>query len=277
VANLEGIVLSSLAKLLCSEIPQVDGPRTRKFSAENFCIERNNNFARIFVRIKDMKKNNKIIIEKLLPKEQINIISKLNTPNKIQDFLDSLPFNFEKGGETYMSPLKMLRAKKAHCFEGAVFSALCLTYHNFENFLIDLKVKDTKKDSDHVISVFVLRDGSQKYSKKYYGATSKTNHSILRFRDPIYKSLRELVMSYYNEYYIDSGEKTLFSFSKPFDIWDKFKTDWIAEERDLDQIAEALDESPHIRFVPPKMERYIRKASKIERKSLGLAEWTQTE
>lgn len=193
------------------------------------------------------------------------IIKKLDTPGKIQDFLDKIPFNFEKGKETYWPPRKMLRNKKAHCFEGAVFAAFCLERHGFRNFLVDLKVSNLRHDSDHTLCVFRLNG--------FWGAISKTNHSVLRWRDPIYKNIRELVMSYYHEYFLNDGEKNLKSYSKPFDIWKKFGKKWAERENDLDEIAEALDKSPHTDFVPAKNRKFVRRAGKTEIRGAAVAEW----
>lgn len=193
------------------------------------------------------------------------IIQKLNTPQKVQDFLDKIPFNFEKNGETYWSPKKMLREKKAHCFEGAVFACWYLQNHGIKNYLMDLKVKNLKKDSDHTLCLFKING--------YWGAISKTNHSVLRGRDPIYKNFRELAMSYFHEYFLDSGEKTLKSFSKPFDVWRRFGESWVSSEKDLDEIALALDKSPHLDFVPKKNAGHIRPAGKTEIKGAGIIEW----
>jgi hypothetical protein len=193
-------------------------------------------------------------------------IKKLNTPSKVQDFLDKVPFNFEKGGETYMSPKRALEAGKMHCFEGAIFACFCLQQHKIENYLIDLKVKNLKKDSDHTLCAFRIN--------KFWGAISKTNHSVLRWRDPIYKNVRELALSYFHEYFLDNGEKTLLSYSKPFDIWKRFGTKWVnEEEEDLDEIAVALDKSPHLDFVPKKNKKLIRKAGKTEIKGAAVTEW----
>ncbi len=192
-------------------------------------------------------------------------IKKLNTPQKVQDFLDKVPFNFEEEAETYMSPLRALLANKMHCFEGAVFACLCLKRHHIENYLMDLKVKNLKKDFDHTLCIFRIN--------KFWGAISKTNHAVLRWRDPIYRSPRELAMSYFHEYFLDSGEKTLLSFSKPFDIWKKFGEGWITKEEDLDEIAEAFDASPHIDFVPKENRKLVRKAGKTEIKGASVTEW----
>lgn len=197
-----------------------------------------------------------------------SIIKKLNTPNKVQDFLDNIPFNFELKSETYWPPTKILKERKAHCFEGAIFACFCLQENNIENYLMDLKVKNLKKDSDHTLCIFKIN--------RYWGAISKTNHSVLRFRDPIYKSYRELAMSFYHEYFLDkNGEKTLKSFSKPFDIWKKFGTEWTTQEKDLDEIAEALDKSPHIDFVPKENTKFIRKVGPTEIKGASIEQWKQ--
>lgn len=192
-------------------------------------------------------------------------IKKLNSPAKVQDFLDKVPFNFEQKEETYMSPIRALREGKMHCFEGAIFACFCLHQHHIENYLLDLKVKNLKKDSDHTLCVFRIN--------KFWGAVSKTNHSVLRWRDPIYKNTRELAFSFFHEYFLDNGEKTLLSYSKPFDIWKRFGTKWIDDEKDLDKIAEALDKSPHLNFVPKQNVKFIRKAGKTEIKGAAIVEW----
>lgn len=196
---------------------------------------------------------------------KLQVIKNLNTPAKIQDFLDKIPFNFEKKEETYMSPKRALEAGKMHCFEGAVFACWCLQNLGIENYLMDLKVKNLKKDSDHTLCIFRIN--------KFWGAISKTNHSVLRWRDPIYKTPRELTMSYYHEYFLDNGQKTLLSFSKPFDIFKKFGTSWATQEEDLDEIAEALDKSSHFIFVPKQNAKFIRKAGKTEIRGAAITEW----
>lgn len=201
-------------------------------------------------------------------KELSKVIKKLNTPKKVQDFLDALPFNFEEAGETYMSPRKVLESGRMHCFEGAIFACVCLEQSKIKNYLLDLKVKDLKKDYDHTLCVFK--------TGKYWGAISKTNHSVLRWRDPIYKNIRELAMSYFHEYFLDSGEKTLKSYSKPFDIWKKFGTKWVTAEEDLDEIAEALDKSPHFDFVPKENRKFVRSAGKTEIKGAAVTEWKKS-
>ena len=193
-------------------------------------------------------------IKKYLNEREIKVISKLNTPSKIQDFLEKLPFNFENQGETYYSPRKVLKQREAHCFEGALLAITALKYHGVESYLLDLKAK--RPDSDHVVAVFKING--------YLGAISKTNHAVLRYRDPIYKTNRELALSFFHEYFLNTGQKTLISFSKPFDPFKIFDCSWVAQQNDLDTIAEAIDKSAHIDFVPKENKRYIRRASQIE-------------
>ncbi len=190
------------------------------------------------------------------------LIKRLNTPAKIQDFLNKTPFNFEKHGQTHNSVEVSLKRNKAHCFEGALIAAAALQMQGRRPLLLDLKT--VRPDFDHVVTLF--RDG------KYWGAISKTNHTVLRYRDPIYRSVRELAMSYFNEYFLASGKKTLRKFSKPFDL-SKFGTDWITTKENLVWLAHKLDKSPHVNILTPRQIKNLRKADRIEVDASGLTEW----
>ncbi|MFA6463510.1 MAG: hypothetical protein WCV55_00715 [Candidatus Paceibacterota bacterium] len=201
-------------------------------------------------------------MQKLSKKEQ-SFLKKLSSPSKIQDYLNTLPFNFEKKGETYMSPRRVLMQKKAHCFEGALLASLALWLQGSEPLILDLKT--TPDDQDHVVALY-KKNG-------YWGAVSKTNHAVLRFRDPIYKNIRELALSYFHEYFLNkNGKKTLISYSKPFNL-KKFGTSWLTDEKELWHLVEALDNSPHFPIVPKINKKFIRKADKIERKAGSVTEW----
>lgn len=204
----------------------------------------------------------------ILNKKELAIFKKLNTPAKIQDFLDGVPFNFERDfeeGETYHSPREALKVGKAHCFEGAVFAAAALYFHGRKALLLDLKVSDLKKDADHTVTLFK--------ENNLWGAISKTNHAVLRWRDPIYKTVRELTLSYFHEYFLDNGKKTLISYSAPFDIVKKFGVNWIIAQEDLDEIASTLDQSKHFPIYPASQKKFIREATPTERKAASLEEW----
>lgn len=179
-------------------------------------------------------------------------LSSLKTPEKIQDYINKLPFNFELKGETYMSPRKVLKSEHAHCFEGALLAAAALWIQGGEPVLLDLKSK--RQDDDHVVALY--KRG------KYWGAISKTNHAVLRYREPIYKTIRELALSYFHEYFLPNGKKTMESFSKPFNI-KKYGTRWLTAETDLFELVDELDSSPHIKFLPKGIK--LRRADKIER------------
>ena len=125
-----------------------------------------------------------------LSKEELAIYKKLTTPQKIQDYLDTIPANLSKKGSTCFSPHLVFEKGKAHCIEGAFIAAAALWLHGEEPLLLDLKAKTN--DYDHVVALY-KQNG-------YWGAISKTNHPMLRFRDPIYKTPRELALSYFHEY-----------------------------------------------------------------------------
>lgn len=204
-------------------------------------------------------------IDRLLTSPERAVFKKLSTPQKIQDFLDTLPINFEMSGDTYYSPRKMLLRGTAHCFEGAVFAAAALSYHGKKPLLLDFQT--IPSDMDHVIAPF-RQNG-------YWGAISKTNHAILRYRDPVYTSIRELAMSYFHEYIISSGRKSLVAYSAPFDLSRYSPKNWVTTRGELDAIAEALDRSRHFPTVPKKNRGLLRKGSKMEIKAMYSVEWTE--
>lgn len=187
-------------------------------------------------------------------KKEIALMNKLNTPAKVQDFLNSLKFNFEEdGNQTLKSPVCVLRAGNAHCLEGAILGAYILSLHDFKPLLIHLKA--IKHDFDHIIVPF-KQNG-------LWGALSKTNHSVLRYREPVYKNVRELVMSYFHEYFLDDGRKTLRSYSEPMNL-NIFELGWETSEKDLWGIDQELDKIKHYDIAPKNIFKKMRKADQIE-------------
>ncbi len=183
----------------------------------------------------------------------------LNNPKKIQDFVNSLSKKPEtKNTHIVRSPRTVLETRTANCMEGALLAAAIFLYHGEKALLFDLKVgKHNDDDVDHVVALFE-RDG-------HWGAISKTSHAVLRYREPIYKTLRELALSYFHEYFTNNdGKKTLRSFSKPFDVHKRFGTRWVTTEHDIFEIASALDDSPHFDILTKTMERNLRPADPIE-------------
>ena len=129
--------------------------------------------------------------------------------------------------------------------------------------LLDLQT--VPHDSDHVVALFK--------EKGLWGAISKTNHTTLRFRDPVYKSVRELAMSYFHEYFLENGDKTLRAYSRPFNLKRYKPAAWVTAKEDLDFVAIDLDDSPHYPIAPKSVLRHARKATKVERKTLDIVEW----
>lgn len=189
----------------------------------------------------------------MFTKKEKALFKKLNTPGKAQDFLNTIPFNFEKDGETLRSPLFTLRNKQAHCFEGALLGAYILSQHGFTPYIMYLKAEQS--DYDHVIAPFKVRG--------FWGALSKTNHAVLRYREPVYKNIRELAMSYFHEYFLDNGQKTLRQYSKLLNL-NSFEKGWPVMEGDLWGIDDALDKSKHYDIVPKHHLKKLRKADKVE-------------
>lgn len=208
-------------------------------------------------------------VESGLTQEEYTKLSRLTTPIKIQDFLDAIPFNFEKKGDTHMSPRRVLREDKSHCIEGALVAATALWIHGEPPLIMNISARFGKGDVDHVIALY-KRGG-------YYGAISKTNHSTIRFRDPIYRTPRELALSYFHEWFMnETGEKTLECYSKPLDLT-RFGTKWITIENDLWEVADALSVLPHYQIVPKGNLRYVRRADPMELKAGELIEWSKSD
>ncbi|MBU6447460.1 hypothetical protein KGQ24_01290 [Patescibacteria group bacterium] len=197
---------------------------------------------------------------------EFRALKKLDTPEKIQEFLNKIPVNKELRKETLCSPLFTLRRNKAHCIEGALLAALALKLHGYQPLLMDLRA--AKTDFDHVIALF-RKNG-------YWGAISKSNHAVLRYREPIYKNPRELAMSFFHEYFDNKGRKNLREYSRPFNLnayAGKTKTNWIASPKNLWKLAEDLDESPHFKLINAGQIKNLRKADKIEIKAGKITEW----
>lgn len=190
-------------------------------------------------------------------KKEIELIKKLNTPAKVQDYLNSLKFNFEKQNgrrvETLKSPLFTMRAKNAHCLEGALLGAYILSKHGFKPYILHLKALEP--DYDHIVVPFKI-DG-------LWGALSKTNHAVLRYREPVYKSIRELGMSYFHEYFLNDGTKTLRQYSALLNL-NTFEKDWMTLAGDLWGIDYELDKIKHYNIVPKKLRKRLRKADRVE-------------
>jgi hypothetical protein len=200
----------------------------------------------------------------LLTPAEHRVFKKLDSPAKIQNFLDTLAINFEQDGETYMSPRRVLRERTAHCFEGALLAAAALLYHGKYAAIMDLRT--TADDEDHVVTLF--KEGV------YWGAISKTNHPVLRYRDAVYKTPRELALSYFHEYFLDKGgKKTLREYSKPFTLARYKLAKWLTAEEELQWLVNDVDDATHFDIAPATMMRKLRPASKHEIETTSRREW----
>jgi len=193
---------------------------------------------------------------------ELRALRACSTPRGVQDFLDQIPINYERRGETCSSVLATLRRNSAHCMEGALVAALALWLRGLPPLLMDLKT--TPNDVDHVVALY--RRG------RYWGAITKTNHAVLRYREPIYRDLRELAASYFHEYFLNDGRKTLRAFSQPYDLR-QHGTDWITRDDELWDIERAVDQSPHVSLINRSQIAALRRADAIEIRAGKLVEW----
>lgn len=194
------------------------------------------------------------------------VYKRLTTPDKIQTFINAIPANFEFSGETNMSPRKVLENNTAHCMEGAMLAASILRYHGKLPLIMDLRAK--RPDDDHIVTLFKVDN--------YFGAISKTNHAVLRYREPIYRNLRELAMSYFHEYFDnETGKKNLREYSIAINLAQFDKLEWETTDKDLWDIVSAVDASRHYNIITQQQERSLRNAEAIEVQAGKITEWNK--
>lgn len=186
-------------------------------------------------------------------------LARLNTPQKIQAYLDTIPQNFEIGGQTCLSVREVLGQRRALCIEGAVVAACALWINGEPPYLFDLKAE---QDADHVVAVY-RRGGC-------WGALSKTNGAMLRWRDPIYRNLRELAMSYFHEYTNRRYQKTLRSYSGAFDLRRLDPASWVTNPDNCWDLGWALEAARHYPLVTAKQKKLLHLRDGIERQAQKL-------
>ena len=181
-------------------------------------------------------------METSLSLEEQRLLKSLRRPEQIQRFLDDeVAYNKET---TCRSPRRVLRDRVAHCAEGAFLAAAALALQGFPPLIIDL---EAVRDDDHLLAVY-RQNGC-------WGAIAKSNYAGLRFRDPVYRTLRELVMSYVEHYFNLKGEKSLRTFSRPVNLQRFDRIGWQTSEDDLWTICEYVCTIPHCRVLPPSAEK----------------------
>jgi len=167
----------------------------------------------------------------------------LKTPAGIQKFLDDLPYNLSF---TARSPKKVLLDRTASCLEGGIFAAAALRVIGFAPLIFDL---EAEQDTDHVVAIFKVRG--------HWGAVAKSNFTGCRYREPVYRNLRELAMSYFNIYFNLRGERTLRRYSRPVNLARFDNKNWMTTENPTWFIAEYLCDIPHIALLTPAMEKNL--------------------
>ena len=190
------------------------------------------------------------------------VLRRLHSPERIQAFLYGLRQNFELQGDTCNGVRTVLRTRRAHCIEGALLAAAALWVHGEPPLLLDMRAV---RDYDHVVALFRRRGR--------WGAISKTNGVTLRWRDPVYRSLRELAMSYLHEYCNRRDHKTLRAYSRAFDLRVLPAAAWVTAPKGAWTVAERLDELHHYRLLSAAEERRLARRDPFERRVAALAQY----
>jgi hypothetical protein len=187
-------------------------------------------------------------MDSILSLSERAVFRRLTTPFKIQRLLDDLGYNLEPRGVTCYSPRLALRHGVAHCMEGALLAAAALSMIGHPPLLVDM---EAVRDTDHVIAVY--------RANGRWGALAKSNYSGLRSREPVYKTIRELAMSYFEDYFNPRREKTLRTYSRPVSLRRFDRIGWITAERDVWEVPNFLCDISHTRMMTPAMERSLAK------------------
>jgi hypothetical protein len=169
----------------------------------------------------------------------LRVLRALKTPIQIQHFIDALDYQY---ANTAWSPQRVLRERKGHCMEGALLAAAALRVNGYPPLLMDL---EAVQDDDHVIAIYRQRG--------LWGGIAKSNFAGLRFRSPIYRTLRELALSYFDHYYNLRGERTLRSYSAPVNLERLDDQHWMTSEKNVWFVAEALIAARHYPLFPEKL------------------------
>jgi len=189
-------------------------------------------------------------LEDALGKRQRKLWAALDSPPGIQAFLDSIPYSTDK---FYRCPLRVLRERKGHCFDGALFAAAALRRIGHPPRIVDMHAE---RDDDHLLAVF--------QKGRLWGAVAKSNFVGLRFREPVYLTLRELIMSYFEVFYNLDREKTLRAYTIPLSLRTYDWLGWEVADEPLEIIAQRMDTIRRIQVLTPEM---VRRLSLVDRRS----------
>jgi hypothetical protein len=192
--------------------------------------------------------------------ESLRTLRGLKTPKRIQAFIDELTYQY---ADTAGSPQRTLRERKGHCLEGALVAAAALRLQGHPPLLMDL---EGVRDDDHVLAIY--------REKGLWGSLAKSNFAGLRSRKPVYRTLRELAMSYFEHYYNLRGEHTLRSYSRAVNLARLDGRGWMTAEEDVWCVAEALIAARHYPVAPDKV---VRGLARLDKRSFeaGMHGWTR--
>ncbi len=174
---------------------------------------------------------------------EIRKLRGLKDPHGIQSFLDTQPYHL---ADTAWSPRRVLRENTSHCFEGATFAAAALRVNGYPPLVIDL---EAEHDTDHVVAVYRQHG--------HWGAIAKSNYTGCRYREPVYRTLRELAMSYFEVYFNMRRERTLRTFSRPVNLARFDRLDWMTTDQPLWFVAEYLFTIRHFPLLKPQMAKRL--------------------
>ena len=187
--------------------------------------------------------------------KELRFLRSLKNPQGIQRWLDEIPYHL---AGTAWSPRMVIKHGTAHCLEGAIFAAAALRANGYPPLIWDM---EAEQDTDHVMAIFQVRG--------HWGTIAKSNFTACHGRDPVYRSLRELAMSYFHQYFNLRRERTLRRYSRPVDLSRFDKQHWMTTDKDIWFIAEYLCDIPHTRLLAPGMTRHLsRVADRLYRAEL---------
>ena len=179
-------------------------------------------------------------LEPYLTGPERRALNRLRTPGQIQAFLDELTYSTD---EAYRCPLRVLRERVAHCYDGALLASALLRRLGYPPLIMEML--PNRRDDDHLLALF-KKDGC-------WGSLGKSNFVGLRFREPIHRTLRELVLSYFEQFYNVEREKTLRGFTLPLNLTPFDRHGWMVRDEPLYRIAEKLDRTRRVRLLSPRM------------------------
>ncbi len=189
------------------------------------------------------------IVEHTFNQKELGIFARLDSPPKIQDFLDRLSYS---GKVEYSCPRTVIRQQKAHCFDGALFAAAALRRLGYPPLIVDMLPNE--RDDDHLLALF-KQNG-------HWGAVAKSNFVGLRYREPVYRTLRELVMSYFEQFFNINREKTLRGYTVPLNLKAFDNLNWMGEDDHLEAIALRLDEIQRVWLITKRMAQGLSRVDK---------------